>query len=227
MTEYDPSRPSSMGWHPSSWVLRVHRPAPDVLRGTKKSLTQWLRERRGKLPFYLHLVVWADFGPFDGSDYVLLLDRPADHLAVLAGPDGAPVEIDLRPRLDPDEIVLRTRPAADGRRALTVHSVERRVIGSTTWTEAHCFDPAEDRSDLTVFRSSDRLRTWGPAAWTWVEYEEYRRTGEPVQELRGSHTDSATADFLRHAVLLLLRRPYTPTDAVHGPDGWCECGSHP
>lgn len=99
-----------------------------MLRGTKESLTQWLRERRGALPFHLHLIVRADFGPFDGYDYVLLLDRPEDHLAVLVGPDGAPVEVDLRPLLDPDEVDLRTRPATDSRRALTVHSVERRVV---------------------------------------------------------------------------------------------------
>lgn len=185
------------------------------------------RERRGALPFHLHLIVRAVFGSFDGCDYVLLLDRPEDHLAVLVGPDGAPVEVDLRPLLDPDEVDLCTRPATDSRRALTVHSVERRVVGSTVWTEAHCFDPAEDRSDLIVFCSSDRLRTWKPAAWTWAQYEEYRHLGEPVLELRQSlGTDSATEDFLRHAVLLLLRRPYTPLDIVHGPDGWCDCGPH-
>ena len=217
MSDYQLTQPFSMGWHPQSWVLRIYDPAPEVLRGTKTSLTRWLRERRGRLPFHVHLIVRADFGPFGGFDYVLLLDRPADHVAVLAGPDGVPVEIDLRPRLDPDEVVLRTRPASDHRRALTVHSVHRRMIGSTAWTEAHCYDPAEDRSDLTAFRSCDRLRTWKPAARTWVEYEEYRRTGEPVEEPRRSlGTDSATENFLRHAVLLLLRRPYVPIDSTHG-----------
>lgn len=111
MTGYQVSQRFAMGWHPKSWVLRIYGPEPEVLRGTKTSLTGWLRERRGALPFHVHLIVRADFGPFAGSDYVLLLDRPEDHVAVLAGPDGAPVEIDLRPRLDPDEVVLRTRPA--------------------------------------------------------------------------------------------------------------------
>ncbi|HEV2347056.1 MAG TPA: hypothetical protein VGS97_23340 [Actinocrinis sp.] len=217
MIDYQLSQPSARDWHPNSWVLRTHGPAPQVLRGAKTWLTRWLRERRGALPFYMHLIVRADFGSFDGSDYVLLLDRPEDHTAVLAAPDGAPVEIDLRPRLDPDDVVHRTRPASGGRRALTVHSVQRRDIGSTTWTEAHCYDPAEDRSDLIVFRSSDRLRTWTPAARTWAEYEEYQRTGELVEELRRSlGIDRAAENFVRNAVLLLLRRPYVPIDFTHG-----------
>lgn len=37
-------------------------------------------------------------------------------------PDGTPVEIDLRRRFDPDEVVRHTRPAADGRSALSVCS---------------------------------------------------------------------------------------------------------
>ena len=157
MREYQLSRPYSMGWHPASWVLRIYGSSPQVLRGTKTYLTRWLRERRGRLPFAVHLIVRADFGPLGGTDYVLLLDRPEDHIAVLAGPDGAPVEIDLRPRLDPDDVALRTRPASGGRAGLTVHSVRRRVVGSTVWTEAHCY-PVEDQSDLwAVPRSVDTL----------------------------------------------------------------------
>jgi hypothetical protein len=211
--DYQLSQPFAMGWHPNSWVLRIHGPAPQVLRGTKTWLTRWLRERRGALPFYVHLIVRADFGPFGGSDYVLLLDRPEDHIAVLAGPDGAPVEIDLRPRLDPDDVVHRTRPASDTRRALTVHFVERRVIGRTAWTEAHCYDPHGNRRDLTVFRSSDRLRVWTPAAHSWFEFEEYRRTGELVEALRHClGIDRVTENFVRETVLLLLRRRVTPID---------------
>ncbi len=138
MIEYQLSRPFSRGWHPSTWVLRIPGHAPEVLRGSKKSLTQWLRERRGRLPFHLYLIVRADFGPFDGSDYVLLLDQPEDHLAVLASPNGAPVEVDLRPQLDPDEVDLRTRPATHRRRALTVHSVERRVILCGSFKAVRC-----------------------------------------------------------------------------------------
>lgn len=213
---YQISQPGSLGWHPSSWVLRIHASSPQVLRGTKTFLTRWLRERRGRLPFAVHLIVRADFGPLGGADYVLLLDRPRDHIAVLAGPDGAPVEIDLRPRLDPDDVVLRTRPAGDGHAGLTVHSVRRRLVRSTVWTEAHCY-PVEDRSDLVVYRSSDRLRTWRPAAYCWAEYEEYRRTGEPVTELRNvTGIDPAAEVFLRNAVLLLLRRPHVSVDIVDG-----------
>lgn len=215
MREYQLSRPYSMGWHPLSWVLRIHGSSPQVLRGTKTYLTRWLRERCGRLPFTVHLIVRADFGPPGGSDYVLLLDRPEDHIAVLAGPDGAPVEIDLRPHLDPDDVALRTRPASGGRAGLTVHSVRRRVVCSTVWTEAHCY-PVEDRSDLVVYRSSDRLCTWRPAAYCWVEYEQYRRTGEPAGELRRVNIDHGAAVFLRNAVLLLLRRPYV---ALEEPDG--------
>lgn len=216
MEEYRLSRPYSMGWHPSAWVLRVYGSSPQVLRGTKTFLTRWLRERRGKLPFHVHLIVRADFGPLGGTDYVLLLDRPEDHIAVLAGLDGAPVEIDLRPRLDPDDVALRTRPAREGRAGLTAHSVQRRLVGSTVWTEAHCY-PVEDRSDLVVYRSSDRLCTWRPAAYCWAEYEEYRHTGEPVVELR--HVigiDSAAEVWLRDAVLLLLRRPHIALDVTDG-----------
>ncbi|HTJ71317.1 MAG TPA: hypothetical protein VL551_27500 [Actinospica sp.] len=215
MREYQLSRPYSMGWHPASWVLRIYGSSPQVLRGTKTFLTRWLRERRGRLPFTVHLIVRADFGPLGGTDYVLLLDRPEDHIAVLAGPDGAPVEIDLRPRLDPDDVALRTRPASGGRAGLTVHSVRRRVVGSTVWTEAHCY-PVEDRSDLVVYRSSDRLCTWRPAAYCWIEYEQYRRTGEPAGELRGVHIDHGAEVFLRNAVLLLLRRPYVALDGTDG-----------
>lgn len=212
MREYQLSRPYSMGWHPSSWELRIYGSSPHVLRGTKKFLRGWLRERRGRLPFCVHLIVRADFGPLGGTDYVLLLDRPEDHLAVLAGLDGAPVEIDLRPHLDPDDVALRTRPARDGWAGLTVHSVQRRMVGSTVWTEAHCY-PVEDRSDLVVYRSSDQLRTWRPAAYCWADYVEYRRTGEPVVELRNVlGIDRAAEVFLRDAVLLLLRRPHIPID---------------
>jgi hypothetical protein len=216
MQDYQLSRPYSMGWHPASWVLRIHGSSPQVLRGTKTFLTRWLRERRGKLPFYVHLIVRADFGPLGGVDYVLLLDRPEDHIAILAGPDGTPVEIDLRPHLDPDDVALRTRPGRDGRAGLTVHSVVRRVVGFTVWTEAHCY-PGEDRSDLVVYRSSDQLRTWRPAAYCWAQYEGYRRTGQPVVELRRViGIDSAAEVFLRDAVLLLLRRPHVPLDVTDG-----------
>jgi len=212
MREFQLSRPYSMGWHPPSWVLRIYGSSPQVLRGTKTFLRGWLRERRGKLPFCVHLIVRADFGPLDGSDYVLLLDRPEDHIAVLAGPDGAPVKVDLRPHLDPDDVALRTRAARDGRAGLTVHSVQRRVVGSTVWTEAHCY-PVEDRSELVVYRSSDQLRTWRPAAYCLAEYEEYRRTGEPVVELRNViGIDRVAEVFMRDAVLLLLRRPHVPVD---------------
>jgi hypothetical protein len=197
-------------------VLRIYGSSPQVLRGTKTFLTRWLRERRGKLPFHVHLIVRADFGPLGGTDYVLLLDRPEDHIAVLAGLDGAPVGVDLRLRLDPDGVALRTRPARQGRAGLTVHSVQRRLVGSTVWTEAHCY-PVEDRSDLVVYRSSDRLCTWRPAAYCWADYEEYRRTGEPVVELRDViGIDSAAEVWLRDAVLLLLRRPHVPLDVTDG-----------
>jgi hypothetical protein len=224
VTEYRLSHPYALGWHPPGWVLRVHGPSPDVLRGTKKSLHGWLRERRGVLPFYVHLIVRADFGPFDGSDYVLLLDRPEDHTAVLAGPDGSPVLIDLRPRRDPDDVAHRTRPSAEGRCALTVHSVQRRMIGETTWTEAHCYDPAGDRSDLVVYRSCDRLRRWTPVAYSWQDLDDYRRTGCLPASLRHVFAIGGdTENFLRDSVLLLLRRPDTATDLSHGPDGWCDC----
>ena len=54
----------------------------------------------------MYLIGRADFGLTSGSDYVLLFDRPEDHIAALAGLGGVPVEIDLRPRLDPDEVAL-------------------------------------------------------------------------------------------------------------------------
>lgn len=97
-----------------------------------------------------------------------------------------------------------------------MHSVQHRVVPSTVWAEAHCY-PVEDRSDLVIYRSSDRLRTWRPAAYRWAEYEEYRRTGNPAVELRRVIAIDLVAEvFLRDAVLLLLRRLHVPFDI---PDG--------
>ena len=85
-------------------------------------------QRRYHMPFHLRLTVRAEVGPDGGFDYIRLLDRPANSIVLLVESDDAPVEVDLRSTLDPDEAVLRTRPASDHRRAVTMHPVRRRMI---------------------------------------------------------------------------------------------------
>jgi hypothetical protein len=104
---------------------------------------------------------------------------------------------------------------------LTVRSVQRRMIGATIWTEAHCDDPAGDRSDLVVYRSCDRLRRWtSPAADSWQAYDDYQHTGQLSASLRHVFAiGSDTENFLRDSVLLVLRRPDTAVDLTNGTDG--------